>query len=340
MNQLSVSFDKDTFSELMFEYSEFEDFSALKINYDKTEIMRIGSIRKTKAMFYSCLPLIWSDGPIRVLGIDVCTSWQETIEVNYTNMINKITDTFNIWSARNLSPLGKIQIVNSLANSQFIYKLQVLPAPSANFMKVYKQLVSKFIWDDKVPKISYDRLLAGYTNGGLQLRDLNLINQTAKLVKIAELFDEQHGEFWHETMTFQWQVSNQYLFECNMSCKDVQELIPVSFIKDMLYAWALQNYHLPSTIRDILNQNLWYNSHTKQGKKWVFNEKMYKEGITKIMHIFDLDTGRFYDFQTLNRYHPNVTDYLTYYALLSMIPREWKTLLMQNAPDPVDNAEK
>lgn len=87
-----IPFNKDIFDELMYEHLEFEYFSGLKINYDKTEIMRLGSIRNTNARFYSQFPLIWSDGPIKILGIDVFDAWSLSSENNYQKIMNKIQD--------------------------------------------------------------------------------------------------------------------------------------------------------------------------------------------------------------------------------------------------------
>lgn len=165
-----IRYDKDSFDELMFEYSEFEAFAGLAINYDKTEIMRMGSIRNTNARFYSQLPLHWSDGPIKVLGLMIYNSWQNTSENAYQSIFGKIENTLNSWKWRSLTPIGKIQIVNSITNAYFVYKLQVLPSPTEKQIMNYKKMVVNFIWDGKKSKIAYNRLIASNINGGLQLK--------------------------------------------------------------------------------------------------------------------------------------------------------------------------
>lgn len=168
-----VLFEKDVFEELLFEYEEFQSFSGLEINYNKTEVMRLGSIRNTDAKFYSQLPLHWSDGPVKVLGINIFSSWEETSANNYKCTLDKVENTLKTWGARSLTPIGKIQIINFITNSYFVYKFQVLMSPSQKDFVEYKKLVVGLIWDGKRSKISYDRLIASFKNGGLQLRDLN-----------------------------------------------------------------------------------------------------------------------------------------------------------------------
>lgn len=156
----------------------------------------MGSIKYTDARFYSNFPLQWSDGPIKVLGIDIYSSWHETLENNFDNILQKAKNTLNSWHHRSLTPIGKIQVVNTLTTSKFLYKLQVLPSPGAAFEIKYKRLITEFIWDKKRPKISYKRLIAAYSNGGQQLRDLLLINKSFKLAKIQDLRDQGCTQMW------------------------------------------------------------------------------------------------------------------------------------------------
>ena len=56
---MSTEFEQNTFIQLMNEFDAFARYTGLKINYDKTEILRIGSLQNTDAQFYSRLPLHW-----------------------------------------------------------------------------------------------------------------------------------------------------------------------------------------------------------------------------------------------------------------------------------------
>lgn len=147
--------------------SEFHSFSGLAVNYDKTGVMRMGSIRYTDARFYTTFPLIWSDGPVKVLGVEIYDTWQKTVDNGYNDILMKVANVFKIWNNRSLTPVRKIQVVNTLANSQFLYKLQVLSSPGVDFEISYRKLVTRFIWDDKKTKILHKRLMASYSNGGL-----------------------------------------------------------------------------------------------------------------------------------------------------------------------------
>lgn len=332
-----ILYDKDIFEELMFEYSEFESFSGLAINYNKTEIMRMGSIRSSDAKFYSHLPLHWSDGPVKILGVNIYSSWLDTSLNNYQEIFNKANAMFDSWKCRSLTPIGKIQIINSIANSFFMYKLQVLMSPPAKDLVKYKRMITQFLWDNRRSKISYDRLIASFSQGGLQLRDLSLINTAIKMNRMYQILDDKYEAYWKNIIAqIHFRENASYLLQCNMSRNDIVKHVPDSYLKEMLMIWAPFNYTDPTSVNDILAQKLWYNSHIKIRTKWLFYVTLYENGITKIIDLFDLDTGRFYDYeQFCLEYGNNLVDYLTYYGIISAIPTEWRNILKKNLPSPL-----
>lgn len=91
-----IKFSEQSFQELMFKYAEFEDFAGLAINYDKTEIMRMGSICNLNARFYSHRPLQWSDGPVKILGVNIFSETQLTMKHNCSDALRKACNTFKM----------------------------------------------------------------------------------------------------------------------------------------------------------------------------------------------------------------------------------------------------
>ena len=141
---VTLKHKKECYIQLFKELDEFANFSGLRYNYDKTEILRIGSLHNTDAAFYSELPLQWSDGPVKVLGIWVTAQIGEMAKINYDSLLTKITNICKIWATRSLTLLGRIQIINTLVIPNLIYRLQVLPSPDKEFYKRYEQLVRNF----------------------------------------------------------------------------------------------------------------------------------------------------------------------------------------------------
>lgn len=337
----TIKFDQESFSELMFEYEEFRAFSGLAINYNKTEIMRMGSIRSSNAKFYSHLPLQWSDGPVKVLGMEIFPSWKESAIKNYEGVVRKAENTFKVWKWRSLTPLGKIHIVNSITNSYFTYQLQVLPSPTAQIIAAYKKAVISFIWDGKKPRIAYNRLIADTPKGGLKLRDISLIDKALKFAKIQQLLDANHRAYWKTCFS---QVVGvpfdvDYLFSCNMQYKDVVRYLHDSWNKDLVKIWSHKSFKEPCNVNEILAQNLWYNSNVKFNNKWIYYQVLYNAGITKINHLFDLDTGEFMSYEEFVRIYGQMLNFnfVTYYSVTKSVPQRWYRILRANEPSVEDN---
>ena len=109
------------------ELSEFETLSGMIVNYDKSVIYHLGSMRKMNAKFYSNKKLIWSDEPLKILGIIVSNSEDEVFKLNFEPVIEKIEMILKMWKQRDLSLSGKIMVVNTLVISKLIHELIVLP---------------------------------------------------------------------------------------------------------------------------------------------------------------------------------------------------------------------
>ena len=130
-------FDQKSLDHAPMTLEEFRKMSGFTISYDKTQILRIGALRNSNAMLYTAKKITWTNGPIKVLGVNVVSNMDSVLDTNYEPTINKITTIFKRWSARNLSLIGKINIVNTLTASLFIYKMMVLP-------KIPKKYVVKY----------------------------------------------------------------------------------------------------------------------------------------------------------------------------------------------------
>ena len=119
----------------------FYQFAGLKVNYNKTEILRIGSLKFSDASFYSEFPLQWAEGSIKILGITVTADAKEMARLNYDQLIQKIENIFKIWSRRSTTLLGHIQIVNSLIMPVIVYRLQVFRTPDVETINRFTKVI-------------------------------------------------------------------------------------------------------------------------------------------------------------------------------------------------------
>ena len=189
----SVIHSQAVFDDLLQTFYDFHRFSGLCINYDKTQVLRVGSLRHSDAKLYSLKPLQWSRR-IKVLGLIVTHNTHEMIEFNTVKIKNKIQGVVEAWQNRSLSIIGKILVSNSLLISQAAYTLLYMYSPDKTFFDTVKKMIIKFIWDNKTAKIAYRTMLNPIEKGGLKLIDLEINDVSLKTSWVAKTLSNDNRD--------------------------------------------------------------------------------------------------------------------------------------------------
>ena len=128
---------------------QFENFSGLLINQSKSEIFWLGSLRQRKD---SILNLKLSDETVYALGVYFSYDEELATESNFFEKLPKLKKILNIWSYRDISIYGRVNIVKTLAISKLTFIYSVLDAPKG-FTEEVNKIIFDYIWKYKNPKI-------------------------------------------------------------------------------------------------------------------------------------------------------------------------------------------
>ena len=79
-------------------------------------------------------------------------------------------------SERDLSIVGRINIIKTLALSKLVFICSVISTPK-DFSKEVNRIVFDFIWNHKPAKIKKNTLLKQKTAGGLDMKDFSLFDK-------------------------------------------------------------------------------------------------------------------------------------------------------------------
>ena len=90
----------DTVFEILEQYRKQTGFT---INYDKTQIYRIGSLKNSSATLYTQKPISWTNDEIKVLGTYILANDADAISRNYKDYVAKIRSIFKMWSKQNIT---------------------------------------------------------------------------------------------------------------------------------------------------------------------------------------------------------------------------------------------
>jgi len=322
---LSLQDDQQSLTESFQLINKFSKISGLVLNKDKTEILNI----KNKSNGSNP----WLKECVKLLGITLNKSVTKMIKYNFNTKVKEIEDCLQLWKMRDLSIIGKINIIKSLASSKLIHAMSVLPSPPEEFFKELEATLYKFIWNSKVDRIKRKTMILNYMNGGLNMIDCVSQSKALKVKWLNKLLnnrDDLKEEFWlHWVLHNIPEVDIDYLLTCNIKKEDIDKVVRFkvkSFWYEIFYEWCFLNYdhHLISKA-DIMHQNIWFNSHIKVGNKMIFNKNMYKAGVRYIKDI--VKKGKFLQLTELNEMYDVNISFLEYGGILNAIPKGWKTYI-------------
>lgn len=187
---LSLIFEEESFTELVDAFDAFEGATGFKVNYNKTSVYRIGSLRNSNAKLYMAQSWHWTNKPIRILGTMVDCNEDKANERNLKKILPKVRETCNRWFNRNQSLIGKVLIVNTLLSSLFVYKLSIVPALNEEQIKEAEKIINEYLLQGKCPKFVLSRLQNAKElgrGGGLKLLSIKDKDAALKAQWVADI---------------------------------------------------------------------------------------------------------------------------------------------------------
>ena len=266
---------------------------------------------------------MWTSHPINILGVEVTTESQELHQLNYANLLTKSEATLNSWKNRGLSIVGKIQVINSLVTSLFVYKMSVLPNLSQGFHSKINKIFEKFIWNDKRPKIPIAILQLNKQNGSLGLVNLYWKEKALKASWLAMLEKDQ---LLRKIAARELGIPDLEILEkANLSSKDAANIFTESFWKDVIIAWCEYNFqNQVNSPVDVAYQWIWFNSHLRIANKPIFMKNVYSKGLEILLQIVNLH-GELMKAEILcPMFRLSIMEYN---SIVAMIPNNWRKKL-------------
>ena len=264
-------------------FLRFEKETGLAVNYDKTTLYRMGSLKKSKAKYYTQPHIQWKE-EIKVLGVTITEDTEQMIQKNYDPAIIKMKQVFDAWGNRSLSLIGKVMVINTLIASLLVYKMTVLPDLPNKYVKRIENLFRNYLWGGKKAKIALRTLQKSKRDGGLGLCDIRAKQASLKVGWIQVLQQDDHtAAIAYSSMGSTTAILKHHIWMCNLHKKDAAGLSDNRFWKQALVHWAQINYNSSSSVWD---QVIWCNSYIRiQGTPIVWHHCI-KKGLIWVSQLY------------------------------------------------------
>ena len=316
---------KETLQNIQSTLNNFCAQSGLKINYDKTTLYRIGKVDKNVSIAQNYTTQMREEKEkINVLGIWITNDTESMLKLNYKDLIEKSKAILSMWNNRDVSLIGKIQVINALVASLHVYKMYVLPKIPHAMCNQLNKMMNNFIWNNRRPKIPLAKLQNTQKCGGLNLVDFQKKDQAIKCTWVQTIQSDMYmAEHAFANLS---PILRSQIWLCNLKAQDVVKIFGTGFWPDVLESWCILNYKELNLAKapqdnDIMNEYLWYNSNILfKGKPFLF-KKAFQEGLTLVGQMYMPDRTIIMPECAKDLFE---LDPMQYNTIVTALPKEWK----------------
>lgn len=316
-----LRYEEAAMLELVSILHNFMLFSGLKINYAKSCIYRMGSIKGSSCQLNLRIPFKWVY-QMKVLGITIADN--EITAKNLTEIMHKAKDICEDWTNRTLSLFGKILVINTFVSTQFAYKMSVMGTIPHKTENDYNKMIREFIWNKGKPKVKLKALQIHKTKGGAGLVDIRKKDTATKTQWVVRsLHDKGLANLAQHFLP----VIGVQCWKANIKKSDIKKISMSSFWQDVWLAWSDATFHKPKTQKQIKDQYLWFNSWIRRRNRPFVIKAMINNEVTNIKHLLRPNAQEFLSWEEFVTERGELVDFVTYNGIIKAIPQEWKDIL-------------
>ena len=303
----------------------FYHVSGLKINLTKTKVIRIGPIRETDHRFCRENNLDWVSS-FTALGIEYDTlNMHQISDFNIRQKIESMKKLMQLWTCRNITPIGRVTIFKSLILSKIIHVLQSLPTPSKELLSEIEKMSTTFIWKGKRHKVNKKVLCSTIEKGGLNMINLSEFDYSLKIGWIHKtIFTYPEWiEFALKSKIdrLPWTGTSYHTLLINSAVNPFWQCVIKAYKE-----WYLVAKN--SLILDPKFEPIWGNN----SMKIPFNADLYRNNFLLLQDLFN-ENSELLSKLDLERRIGKPLMFTVYFAIQKAIPNEWKCHLKENLKD-------
>ena len=223
--------DKESHTSLFATLESFGSCSGrLRVNHEKTEVIALGSIILHEKDFkdHKICEII------KILGVYFGYDEKQRNDLNFRQTLKSIKKSIHMWKWRNLSILGKIQIIKTFAIPKLMFRASVIPIPN-ELVKEVNSIFYTFIWNGK-DKVKRSALISDIDKGGLKILDIESMVSARRVICLKK-FLEDYPSTWKSFLnSCIFSVGGSQILHCNFDTVKLKTQFP-KYCKECFDAW-------------------------------------------------------------------------------------------------------
>ena len=154
----------------------FGKCSGLVINHDKSEILLLGnSFPAPPNLNHTPFKDLKIKISVKILGIYFTYDRRLRRKLNFDEITKTIKDKLRIWKWRDLTIIGRIQLVKTFIIPSFLYRASFI-CMDKEFVNEVNKIIFDFIWKGE-DKVKHHALIGDIEDGGLKAPHFRVLNR-------------------------------------------------------------------------------------------------------------------------------------------------------------------
>ena len=263
----------------------FSQFSGYKINKSKSHFRFLNKLDRLnppiQIKFNHCL-----DG-FEYLGIRITPHTENTILLNYNPLVKEIEDMLERWDCLPISMIGRINLIKMSVLPKLLYLFQAIPLPlSTSFFSSLNKHFTRFIWNNKHPRLRLSLLYLPFERGGLKMPNLKLYYWAANLRSAMFYFESNEIPAWVDIENYGIKLP-LHLYMYSADLKYLKKHTKNPFLKNTLTIWHESHSFAEELTKLSQFTPIWGNKHFKPATNDLGFKQWVSFGIEKIGDLYD-----------------------------------------------------
>ena len=311
----------------------FGECSGLRINHEKSEVMLLGNGRHYSLRNDTEIGDLKIKHSVKILGVHFTYDSRAKRRLNFDEIVTSIKQKLHIWRWRDLTIMGRIQIVKTFIIPIFLYRASMI-CSDQEFVKEVNKIIFDFIWKGK-DKVKRSVLVGDIEDGGLKAPHLMSMIETQRIICCKKLACDEPSSWKTILLHYLKPVGGKLILCCNFDVKMLPIKLP-PFYEDCLKSFAKCSVainHSEEAIDDrnaILQTILWNNRLIRIDGKVVFFKALAEKGILMIGDLIS-EHNELITKCNLRELDFSPLDFFRLVSVINALPNKWRDSLRRSS---------
>ena len=249
-------------------------------------------------------------------------------KVNFEETLKSISEKLRFWNWRNLTILGRIQIVKTFAVPILMHRAGLV-CMHKDIMEADKILFN-FIWKGK-DKVKRSTLISDVEKGGLRAPHLESTIKTQRVLYCKKFVNSQQSSWKTILLHYLRPVGGKLVLGCGFDIKKLPIKLP-KFYEECFQIFAEHSAATAVSVQ-CLNNNaiadtiVWNNKHICVDNKSVFHRSLFEKGIITLEDLVSESNDLIVNKQSSNNSHFAPTEVFLFMQVIDALPLQWRNSL-------------